>query len=497
MLRTRFTQTNFKLLCAVENFILNISNKPPDGSNDCIKTIMDFCHDDIDIERLKSKAVMISDFFKVVINTNQIKIKLITKISTVCEILNTCEIGKQMLQEFDKLIRLYLTIPVTTATSERAFSVLNRLKNTLRSSMTQSRLNHCLLAHIYKEKLDKIDPNQIMSTFISSNEQRQAFFGLIAKWTQNGVTIAGGQGAGNALNQLNKPHGVYVDDDQTVYIANTNNHRIVAWKPGATSGQVVAGGNRQGNRSNQLNQPTNVMIDREADSFIICDCGNVRVMLWLRRRQRGGETIIKNIACWGLTLDDHRFLYVCDCEKHEVRRYRIGETDGIVVAGGNELNQLKSPMRVFVDLDYSVYVSSDLNHRVMKWVHGAKEGIIVAGGREAGANPTQLSDSIGLFVDPLSTIYVAEFNNHRVTRWRNGAIKGNVIVGGNGPGQQSNQLNHPLGLTFNQNGDLYVTDKDNYRVQLFSVETIHPTDAESISNKTSNIDNKNVETEFQ
>ncbi|CAF4564516.1 unnamed protein product, partial [Rotaria sp. Silwood2] len=176
---------------------------------------------------------------------------------------------------------------------------------------------------------------------------------------------------------------------------------------------------------------------------------------------------------------------------------RTGEPDGTVVAAGNELNQLKSPLRVFVDLDYSVYVSSDLNHRVMKWVHGAKEGIIVAGGREAGANPTQLSDSIGLFVDPLSTIYVAEFNNHRVTRWRNGAIKGNVIVGGNGPGQQSNQLNHPLGLTFNQNGDLYVTDKDNYRVQLFSVETIHPTDAESISNKTSNIDNKNVETEFQ
>ncbi|CAF1172510.1 unnamed protein product [Rotaria sordida] len=81
--------------------------------------------------------------------------------------------------KFDKLIRLYLTIPITTATSERAFSALNRVKNTLRSSMTQSRLNHCLLAHIYKEKLDKIDPNQIMSTFISSNEQRQPLLGLM------------------------------------------------------------------------------------------------------------------------------------------------------------------------------------------------------------------------------------------------------------------------------------------------------------------------------
>ncbi len=84
-----------------------------------------------------------------------------------------------MFREFDKLIKLYLTLPVTTASAERAFSTLNRLKNTLRNSMTQSRLNHCLLTHIHKEKLDEIDPNQIMSTFIASNEKRQAFFGSI------------------------------------------------------------------------------------------------------------------------------------------------------------------------------------------------------------------------------------------------------------------------------------------------------------------------------
>ncbi|CAF2151313.1 unnamed protein product [Rotaria magnacalcarata] len=88
-------------------------------------------------------------------------------------------LGKEMFQEYHKLIKLYLTIPVTTATAERTFSTLNRLKTAIRSTMTQSRLNHCLLSHIYKEKLDKIDPRQIVSKFISSNEKRQHFFGLI------------------------------------------------------------------------------------------------------------------------------------------------------------------------------------------------------------------------------------------------------------------------------------------------------------------------------
>ncbi|CAF1676810.1 unnamed protein product, partial [Didymodactylos carnosus] len=69
-----------------------------------------------------------------------------------------------------------------------------------------------------------------------------------ARWQQNGLTVAGGNAQGNGINQLYYPLGFYVDDDdQTIYIADASNHRIVEWKWGATSGQVVAGGNGQGN----------------------------------------------------------------------------------------------------------------------------------------------------------------------------------------------------------------------------------------------------------
>jgi len=69
-------------------------------------------------------------------------IKQITKISTICEIFNSCELGKEMFKEYHKLIKLYLTIPVTTATAERTFSTLNRLKTAIRSTMTQSLLTN-------------------------------------------------------------------------------------------------------------------------------------------------------------------------------------------------------------------------------------------------------------------------------------------------------------------------------------------------------------------
>ncbi|CAF4214331.1 unnamed protein product, partial [Rotaria sordida] len=229
--------------------------------------------------------------------------------------------------------------------------------------------------------------------------------------------------------------GLYVDDDQTIYVADTVNHRIVEWKWGATSGQVVAGGNGHGSEDHQLYNPLDVIVDKERDSLIISDSSNNRVVRWPRRNGTSGETIISNIYCVGLTMDENGSLYGADAIKDEVRRYRRGESQGIVVAGGNgngnRLDQLSYPRYVFVDRDHSVYVSDGGNDRVMKWMEGAKEGIVVAGGQGKGNGLTQLSYPEGVVVDQLGTVYMADEWNNRIMRWPKGATQGSVIVGGN------------------------------------------------------------------
>jgi hypothetical protein len=70
-----------------------------------------------------------------------------------------------------------LTIPITTATAERSFSALNRIKTYLRCTMTQQRLNYGIIPHIHKEKLDLLDLNKVCSEFISKNQTRKTFFG--------------------------------------------------------------------------------------------------------------------------------------------------------------------------------------------------------------------------------------------------------------------------------------------------------------------------------
>lgn len=68
--------------------------------------------------------------------------------------------AKDLCSEVDRLIQLFLTIPVTTSTSERTFLAMRRLKNYFKSSMTQERFNHVLL-HCHKSRTDNIKLNNV------------------------------------------------------------------------------------------------------------------------------------------------------------------------------------------------------------------------------------------------------------------------------------------------------------------------------------------------
>lgn len=299
------------------------------------------------------------------------------------------------------------------------------------------------------------------------------------RWKQNGITVAGGHGDDNGLDQLSLAYGLTVDDEQNIYIADTYNHRIVEWKRGATTGQIIAGGKGKGYQSNQLNYPHSVIIDRQTDSLIVADRGNRRVMQWARQNDGCGTTIISNVDCWGLALDKHGYLYVSDIDKHEIRRWKIGEREGLLVAGGNgkgnRLNQFNEPRYIFVDQNETIYVSDCKNHRIVKWMKGAREGIVLAGDQtsfSSGKSLKQLSYPHGLIVDQSGTIYVVDGKNDRIIRWLKDGKEGQMIIGEHGRGSEMKQLKNPRDLAFDQQNNLYVLDYDNQRVQKFLTEEL-------------------------
>ena len=287
------------------------------------------------------------------------------------------------------------------------------------------------------------------------------------------MTIVGGNNQENRL-KLSFPHGIRIDNDEIIYIADWAHHRIIEWNCHTNSSRIVAGGNGDGYRMDQLHYPTDVIIDIENNSYIISDMENRRVMQWSRyNNTTNGQVLISNVYCWGLTLDKDGFLYVSDCVKHEVRRWKQGEREGVIVAGGNgagdQLNQLNFPTFLFVDKDYSLYVSDRDNHRILKWIKGAKEGIVVAGGNAQGGSMKQLSSPLGVIVDHFGQIYVADYGNNRIVRWCEGSEEGSIIVGGNSKGQKPNLFSGVSDLTLDREGNLYVADYSNHRIQKFEI----------------------------
>ncbi|CAF1138440.1 unnamed protein product [Adineta ricciae] len=297
------------------------------------------------------------------------------------------------------------------------------------------------------------------------------------RWTQNGTTVAGENGQGNRLNQLNNPSRIRidVDDDQIMYILDRNNHRVVRWKQGEQEGEVVAGGNGIGSQLHQLNLPTDLIVEKSSNSLLICDYKNKRVIRWFIRNKTNvqQQIILSNFDCSSLAMDVDGNMYVSDHRKREIKRWRKGDTNGTVVANGNGLgdqsNERFPLIPIFIDGNHSVYAVDNYNHRILKWTKYAKEAIVVAGGHGRGDSLSQLAVPSELYVDYHGNIYLADEWNYRIVRWLNGAKEGSVIAGGNRQGRAPNQLNLPSSVAFDRQGNLYVADSGNHRIQRFDV----------------------------
>lgn len=80
------------------------------------------------------------------------------------------------------LVKTMLTIPATSATTERANSTLKFVKTRLRSTLSQVSLNALVLGYKHKDILQKLQLEAILDNFISSKRRRLLLLNPIAEW---------------------------------------------------------------------------------------------------------------------------------------------------------------------------------------------------------------------------------------------------------------------------------------------------------------------------
>ena len=123
-MENKFNQTDLlPPLVALEFLLLNVSNGP------CFQEQLDevkasYSMDDFNFNHLQRHLSLLVD----VVKQGLPIVNKVANIHTICEAMNSePTISKIMLSEVHKLLGLYLTIPISSATSQKAISVLKHV----------------------------------------------------------------------------------------------------------------------------------------------------------------------------------------------------------------------------------------------------------------------------------------------------------------------------------------------------------------------------------
>ena len=174
-IKDRFDQEDLKKLMKINKCLIGAANK--ESSKEDAKDELACISDLIDLDTLKEELQELPIYIKIYNKEVAIPIRKITKIDTICEIMSSKECHKECLPELHKILQLYNSVALSSATAERTFSTIRRIKTWLRSNMTANFLSNKMFANLHKERMDTINIEKIAGGFIKRSERRKKYFG--------------------------------------------------------------------------------------------------------------------------------------------------------------------------------------------------------------------------------------------------------------------------------------------------------------------------------
>jgi gliding motility-associated-like protein len=245
----------------------------------------------------------------------------------------------------------------------------------------------------------------------------------VEKWAPgatSGVIVAEG---------LDQPSAVFVDALGYLYVSDMGQNRVQKYPPGSTAstpGVTVAGGNGAGPAANQLNNPRALFVDATGNLYVV-DQYNERVQKFPpgSTSATSGVTVAGRPTALGnpigIFLDAAGNMYICENGYAEITKWAPGATSGVVVAGGNGVgsapNQLYAPGFIYVDANGNIFIADEMNNRIQEWAPGATSGVTVAGGNGAGTAANQISYPDGVWVDNAGNVYASDLTKNSVQKW--------------------------------------------------------------------------------
>ncbi|GAB4251235.1 MAG: hypothetical protein Kow0027_15100 [Saprospiraceae bacterium] len=276
-----------------------------------------------------------------------------------------------------------------------------------------------------------------------------AWLHVSGQWVQTvaGVLETPGFNDGAALSaRFFNPHGIAVDGQGKVYVADRYNHTIRLYDPATQSVTTLAG--QHGESGSLDGQGTNARFNEP----------------------------------WGLCVTTDGTVYVADTKNNKIRKVTpegivttVAGTGNYGTSNGAALaSTFGNPTGIEIDDAGNLYVADHLTHIIRKISPGGTVTTIagtpyIPGDQDGTGNQAQFWRPYGLTLDNEGNIIVADEWNHKIRKVTPAGVVTTIAGTGvkgltNGPGATAT-FNYPWDVTVDPEGNIYVADGYNYVIR--------------------------------
>lgn len=222
----------------------------------------------------------------------------------------------------------------------------------------------------------------------------------IQLWLSGAITGTTFAGTGAGSNATAVPHPAYnaLDINGYLYVTTDQLDMVLRFAPNSPIGTIVAGTTTHGTALNQLDTPTDMVLDDNLNLYVI-DSHNKRVMLWPPNATTGIPVItnLNSGKAVGIQLapNSTNAVYLSVEDKHAIYLWNFNDTTynlSLDQVNSTVHNTLNKPQGIIYDQYYNLYVADKDNDRVVRFCYNETVGYTVIGESSTSPIPTKAMD---------------------------------------------------------------------------------------------------------